>query len=90
MNQKDNQGALFLNDKREKETHPNLKGSVIIKGVEYWVSAWNNTSKKGDKYISLSFTEKENQSQKPQLSNIEKNFQENKIQDDMDFLNEIS
>jgi uncharacterized protein (DUF736 family) len=89
MNQKDNQGALFLNDKREKETQPNLKGSVMIKGVEYFVSAWNNTSKSGLKYISLAFQEKEIQP-KTELSNIEKNFQEDKINNDMDFLSEIS
>lgn len=90
MNQKNNQGALFLNDKKEKDTHPNLKGSAIINGVEYWLSAWNNTSKEGKKYISLAFNEKENQSKKPELSNIEKNFQEDQINDDLDFLNEIS
>lgn len=83
MNQKDNQGALFLNDKREKESQPNLKGRATIKGVQYYVSAWNNTSKDGIKYISLSFQEVETQ-----------NSPTNSIQDpksnDLDFLNEIS
>ena len=57
--QKDNSGALFINDKREKDTHPNAKGSALIGGVEYWVSAWTNTSSKGTKYQSLSFQRKD-------------------------------
>ena len=57
--QKDNAGALFINDKREKETQPNAKGSAMIGGVEYWVSAWTNTSSKGTKYQSLKFERKD-------------------------------
>ena len=56
--QKDNTGALFANDKREKETQPNAKGSAMIDGVEYWVSAWTNTSSKGTKYQSIKFERK--------------------------------
>ena len=57
--QKDNSGALFVNDKREKETQPNATGSAMIGGVEYWVSAWTNTSSKGTKYQSLKFERKD-------------------------------
>lgn len=56
--QKPDTGALFANDKREKETQPNAKGSALIGGVEYWVSAWTNTSSKGTKYQSLKFERK--------------------------------
>jgi hypothetical protein len=56
---KDFTGALFINDKRQKETDPNAKGSVVIAGVDYWVSAWTNTSAKGVRYQSLKFTEKQ-------------------------------
>lgn len=56
--QKDNTGSLFINDKREKETQPNAKGSALIDGVEYWVSAWTNTSSKGTKYQSIKFERK--------------------------------
>lgn len=59
--QKDNSGALFVNDKRDKETQPNAKGSAMIGGVEYWVSAWTNTSSKGAKYQSLKFERKDQQ-----------------------------
>jgi hypothetical protein len=56
---KDLSGVLFANDKREKETQPNAKGSALIDGVEYWVSAWTNTSSKGVKYQSLKFERKD-------------------------------
>lgn len=56
--QKPDTGALFINDKREKDTQPNAKGSALIDGVEYWVSAWTNTSSKGTKYQSLKFERK--------------------------------
>jgi hypothetical protein len=55
---KDNSGTLFKNDKREKETHPNAKGSALIDGTEYWVSAWTKEGKAG-KFQSLSFERKD-------------------------------
>ena len=52
-------GVLFRNDKREKDSQPNAKGTCQIEGVEYWVSAWTNTDKNGNPYQSLSFQKKE-------------------------------
>ena len=57
--QKDNSGAMFVNDKKESETHPDRKGSAMIDGKEYWVSGWVNTSKTGTKYMSLKFNAKD-------------------------------
>ena len=57
--QKDNSGAMFVNDKKESETHPDRKGSALIDGKEYWVSGWVNTSKTGTKYMSLKFSAKD-------------------------------
>lgn len=62
--QKPETGALFANPDRTKETQPNAKGSALIDGVEYWVSAWTNTSSKGIKYQSLKF-ERKDQKQEP-------------------------
>jgi hypothetical protein len=55
---KDFTGVLFANADRTKDTQPNAKGSALIDGVEYWVSAWTNTSSKGVKYQSLKFERK--------------------------------
>jgi hypothetical protein len=57
--QKDNTGSLFKNDRREKDTHANARGSALIDGVEYWVDAWTNEAKDGSKYQSLKFKRKE-------------------------------
>jgi hypothetical protein len=51
-------GVLFKNDRKEKDTHPDYKGSAEIEGVEYWLSAWIKTSTKG-KFMSLSFKAKD-------------------------------
>jgi uncharacterized protein (DUF736 family) len=56
---KDFTGALFRNDKKETDQHPDYKGSAVINQTEMWVSAWINTSAKGQKYMSLKFTEKQ-------------------------------
>lgn len=56
-------GALFKNDKKETEKHPDYKGSCEIDGTEYWVSSWLNTSGKGVKYLSLKFSPKDGEKQ---------------------------
>lgn len=56
--QKDNSGTLFRNDRKEKETHPNARGTAMIEGVEYEISAWTKDGAKG-KFQSLSFKRKE-------------------------------
>ena len=53
-----NRGVLFKNDRKEKDTHPNMKGSINVEGVKYWVSAWTKEGQNG-KFISLSLTPKE-------------------------------
>ena len=53
-----NRGVLFKNERKEKDTQPNMKGSINVEGVEYWVSAWTKEGQNG-KFISLSLTPKE-------------------------------
>lgn len=48
------QGSLFKNEKKEKETHPNLKGKVMLPNGEVrWVSAWTKKTKAGEPWISF-------------------------------------
>jgi hypothetical protein len=51
-------GVLFKNDRKEKETHPDYKGSCEINNEEMWMSAWIKEGKNG-KFMSFSFTPKE-------------------------------
>lgn len=37
---KDNEGAIWKNEKRTTDRHPHFTGNAVINGVEYWVSAW--------------------------------------------------
>ena len=62
MNQYDNtnRGRLFKNDRKEKETHPDLRGSINIEGKDYWIKAWKKDAKSGVKFLSLAVNPKEN------------------------------
>lgn len=53
-----NRGVLFLNDRKEKDSHPDRKGSINIDGKEYWLSGWDKVTAKGDT-ISLSIQAKD-------------------------------
>jgi uncharacterized protein (DUF736 family) len=54
-----NSGALFKNDKKESEKHPDYRGSINVGGVDHWISAWLKTSQQGAKFMSLSVSPKE-------------------------------
>jgi hypothetical protein len=54
-----NKGVLFANKDRDSDSKPNAKGSIDINGVEYWLSAWTNTDKNGNKYQKLSVQAKD-------------------------------
>jgi len=61
---KEGQGSLFKNDK-QNDRQPDFKGSIMIKGVLYSVSAWNRTSQNGRQYISLQAEERQADGQQP-------------------------
>lgn len=49
-----NRGALFKNDDKQSDRHPDYKGSLNVNGQEFWLDAWIKTSKKGVKFMSVS------------------------------------
>jgi hypothetical protein len=51
-----NRGAIWKNDKKEKDTHPDFTGSLNVDGVEYWVNAWRRKDGAPAKAPALSFT----------------------------------
>ena len=55
-----NRGVLFSErDKKTKDDDLDYSGSIDIDGAEYWLSAWIKTSKKGNKFLSLSVKPKD-------------------------------
>lgn len=64
-------GALFKNDKRQSENHPNYRGSCEINNEQYWVSAWVKKDKNGNAYMSLSFQPKEQPTQVAKVELVE-------------------
>lgn len=64
---KDNTFTLFRNDKKEKDTHPDYKGSALIDGEEFWLSAWIKDGKNG-KFMSGSLQPKEQRQDAKQAS----------------------
>ena len=57
---RDNSGVLFKNDKKESEKHPDYKGSMIVNGEDYWLSAWIKEGKNG-KFMGLALSPKDDQ-----------------------------
>jgi hypothetical protein len=67
--QRDNSGSIFLNERKEKETHPDRTGTAMIDGVMYYVSGWLKQSAKGQ-FLSLAFKRKEEQKPAPKADPI--------------------
>jgi hypothetical protein len=62
----DNSGAVFKNDRKAEDRHPDYKGDAEVGGVKYWVSGWiktagPNAKNPGSKFMSLAFTVKDQQ-----------------------------
>ena len=56
-----NRGALFKNERKEKETQPDYTGSLNVGGVEFFLDAWLKTAESGRKFMSVSVKRKDKQ-----------------------------
>lgn len=55
-----NRGALFINENKTDDKHPDRSGSLNVDGVDYWLSGWLKDGKSG-KFLSLSIKPKDQQ-----------------------------
>lgn len=53
--QKDMTGVLFKNHRKQNDKHPDYTGNATVEGYEYELSAWIKESKKGNKYMKITF-----------------------------------
>ena len=50
-----NRGQIWPNEQKENDTHPDFKGSLNVKGEEFWVSAWKQKGSENPEVPGLSF-----------------------------------
>ena len=50
-----NRGSIWKNDRKEKDTHPDFRGSLNVNGVEYWFDAWKRKEGQSERAPALSF-----------------------------------
>ena len=51
-----NRGQIWPNRQKENDTHPDFRGSLNVKGEEFWISAWKRKGGENPKAPSLSFS----------------------------------
>ena len=61
-----NRGSIWKNDRKEKPTHPDFKGTLNVDGVEYWVSAWKRKPDANPKAPALTFSVQPKEQQAPE------------------------
>lgn len=80
-----NRGVLFKNDRKEKDTHPDYKGSYTDgNGAEFWLSAWLKKDKNGNTFMSLSTTAKDEVHNKG-MQQARQAIQPKELDDDLPF-----
>lgn len=57
---RDNSGVLFKSDKKGNDRAPDYKGSMMVNGTDYWLSAWIKEGKNG-KFMGLALSPKDDQ-----------------------------
>tara|TARA_R100001594_G_scaffold113562_1_gene148441 strand:+ start:58 stop:297 length:240 start_codon:yes stop_codon:yes gene_type:complete len=57
MEQKENTGAIFKNNYKKAETHPDYKGKMNVDGKDKEVALWVRETKNGEKFFSMAISE---------------------------------
>ena len=62
--QYDNSGALFINDRKEKDNQPDYTGNVVINGEKKRLAGWKKTQKSDPSktFLSLAISDYQEQS----------------------------
>ena len=65
MEQKINTGAIFKNNYKKADTHPDYKGKMNCEGLEKEVALWVRETKNGEKFFSMAISEPYKPSETP-------------------------
>ena len=76
METRNNTGAIFKNDNKKADNHPDYRGKVNVNGKEMEIALWMKTSAKGVKFMSASFSEPYIKTNEPQIKNNEPQIKE--------------
>jgi hypothetical protein len=49
---KDGDGSLFQN-RKQKDSHPDVRGDFVLDGKEYEIAGWQKSTRNGDPWWSL-------------------------------------
>lgn len=82
-----NRGALFKNDRKESDKHPDYTGKLNVGGVDYWISAWIKEGKSG-KFMSLSVKEQDRKGDVERAKAAPQSRGRSDLDDDIPFLPE--
>ncbi len=68
---KDNHGSIFVNNDKKTEQQPDRRGSCVVGGVEYRLSGWLRKNAKGEPFLSIAFTPKDDTPNPPSKDDID-------------------
>ena len=51
---RENTGLLGINDRKQKENHPDYTGKINVEGKEFYLKGWKKVAKSGLNFMSLS------------------------------------
>ena len=57
-------GTFFVNDRKEKETHPDYTGKINVGGEDFYIKGWKKVAKSGLNFLSLA-VQSVDEAQKP-------------------------
>jgi uncharacterized protein (DUF736 family) len=70
MEQKNNTGAIFKNDKKTAENQPDYRGKMTVDGKRWEISLWLRESAAGTKYFSAAIKEPYVKDDEPQQAPV--------------------
>ncbi len=79
---KNNTASIFKNYKKEKDTHPDMKGEALIDGKSFRVSAWRKEDKNNNAWFSVALTEKDQNKPVMDSTPAGRDDRPNDVQDD--------